>query len=173
MTDSFLPEPVVVKQPKFTRVEGSRHSYAITANHVEKSKRGFRRPNILLHCLVRPPPQLAAKCDGDQRSSFQSCNLIRQVASRAGLSGWEMAGTRRRRGERKPNGAAGQKARKKRAWKPLVAQNEPFFRKRFSQGSTSPRLDLNGVAETNYACFVGANRDRLSFLRVAGQPARL
>ena len=65
MTDSFLPEPVVVKQPKFTRVEGSRHSYAITANHVEKLQRGFLRPNILLQYLVRTPPQLAAKCDGD------------------------------------------------------------------------------------------------------------
>src|SRR6516162_9139877 len=72
MTDSFLPEPVVVKQPKFTRVEGSRHSYAITAHHVEKLKRGSLRPNILLQYLMRPPPQLAAKCDSDQRSSFQS-----------------------------------------------------------------------------------------------------
>src|SRR6516164_870335 len=81
MTDSFLPEPVVVKQPKFTRVEGSRHSYAITAHHVEKLKRGSLRPNILLQYLMRPPPQLAAKCDGDQRTSFQS------FVSRSGCSG--------------------------------------------------------------------------------------
>jgi hypothetical protein len=43
MTDSFLPEPVVVEQPKFTRVEGSRHSYAITTSEllVTRQLRGF------------------------------------------------------------------------------------------------------------------------------------
>ena len=154
MTDSFLPEPVVVKQPKFTRVEGSRHSYAITANHVEKSKRGFRRPNILLHCLVRPPPQLAAKCDGDQRSSFQSCNLIRQVASRAGLSGWEMAGTRRRRGERKPNGAAGQKARKKTGVETLGCSKRAIFPQAVQPGEyvTSVGLEWGRGDELRLFC---------------------
>ena len=34
---SFLPEPVVVEQPKFTRVEGSRHSYG---NHLATILRG-------------------------------------------------------------------------------------------------------------------------------------
>ena len=38
MTDSFLPEPVVVKQPKFTRVEGSRHSYAINKGTIRGDK---------------------------------------------------------------------------------------------------------------------------------------
>jgi len=66
---------VVVKQPKFTRVEGSRHSYAITANHAEKLKRGSLLPNILLQYLMRPPPQLAAKCHGEQRTSLQYCRV--------------------------------------------------------------------------------------------------
>jgi hypothetical protein len=53
MTDSFLPEPVVVEQPKFTRAEGSLHSYSITYAEIAILCDEIKRKELIGSSLVR------------------------------------------------------------------------------------------------------------------------